>query len=147
MPDSLPLMRRILIGLDGSEVSLKALRVGGGIARVSGATLLLAHVVQPARHAEEPADLTPLDRLRQEHRFGEQVLRDALAATPGLQEIPCMLLVLRGEPSSALVQAAIEHSADLVVVGTRGLGGVRGLLGSVSRRVVSRSAGPVLVVR
>ena len=53
-----------------------------------------------------------------------------------------------GNPADVISQVAEEEEMDLVVVGSRGMGGLTGLLlGSVSDRVVTRCAKPVLVVR
>ena len=53
-----------------------------------------------------------------------------------------------GRPEAGIVQVAEEIGADLIVLGSRGLGGVRrALMGSVSDSVVRHAHGPVVVVR
>ena len=57
-------------------------------------------------------------------------------------------MVVRGRPASAIVDVAREIRADLVIVGSRGVGGIESLLlGSVSGEVVDHSPAPVLVAR
>jgi len=82
-----------------------------------------------------------------EHRsHAEEVLREARAAL-GQAGAGAEVLVLYGPPAEALVEAAEERDADLVVVGSRGRGAVaRVLLGSTTDRVVHVSTRPVLVV-
>ena len=74
--------------------------------------------------------------------------KDAIAEadTTGLARPPEPYLV-EGAPAAALLRAAEELDADLIVMGTRGHGGFVGLLlGSVSRQVVSHATCPVVVV-
>jgi nucleotide-binding universal stress UspA family protein len=53
-----------------------------------------------------------------------------------------------GDPAGEIIKAAKEHSADIVVMGSRGIGQIGGLiLGSVSERVLHAAHGPVLIVR
>jgi nucleotide-binding universal stress UspA family protein len=67
------------------------------------------------------------------------------AAAAGFDATP---LVVRGRPRDAIVEAAREHGARAVVVGSRGQGGVESVLyGSVSMGVLHESPVPVLVVR
>ncbi len=62
---------------------------------------------------------------------------------PGLE-----LEVLEGPPAEAILRVAETHGVDLIVMGTRGLGGLAGtLLGSQSQKVVMRVKRPVLPVR
>ena len=54
----------------------------------------------------------------------------------------------QGDPAGEIINAAEEHNADLIIMGSRGLGQVGGLiLGSVSERVLHGAYGPVLIVR
>jgi nucleotide-binding universal stress UspA family protein len=77
----------------------------------------------------------------------KQALHDALVAAtlPSEDVVQVTPVVVMGEPASALCDLA--RSADLLVVGTRGRGGFKGLLlGSVSQRCAERSPCPVVVV-
>jgi nucleotide-binding universal stress UspA family protein len=57
-------------------------------------------------------------------------------------------MLVKGRPAEAILDAARTEGADLIVVGSRGLGGVKGLfLGSVSNAVVQNSKVPVMVVK
>ena len=57
-------------------------------------------------------------------------------------------MLVRGHPARAILDAAKAKGTDLIVVGSRGLGGVKGLLlGSVSNAVVQNSKVPVMVVK
>jgi nucleotide-binding universal stress UspA family protein len=90
-------------------------------------------------------------------RFGariDQVRRDRELAAAGLVArgrragVPVRFLVWEGQPGEAIVEAAGAEGADIIVVGTRGRGGLgRMLLGSVSEYVVRHAPVPVLVVR
>jgi nucleotide-binding universal stress UspA family protein len=56
--------------------------------------------------------------------------------------------LLEGRPSSTIVDEAENNDVDLIVIGSRGLGGITGwILGSTSRRIVESCTKPVLVVK
>jgi nucleotide-binding universal stress UspA family protein len=108
---------RVVAGLDGSPASRRALATAAALRRRSGGTLT---VVTAGREQEA-----------------------ALAALEGLAE-PHEHLAAPGRPVDALIAAAL--TADLTVLGSRGLHGARAL-GSVSERVAFRAESSVLVVR
>ncbi len=119
----------VVVGIDGSEGSLVALRVAADEARRRGATLEVVG--------------TPVDAQLEELRRG---LADTLAdegladGNPEVRE-----RVVNGHAAEVLVEAS--GSAALVVVGTRGHGGLAGkMLGSVSQQVVAHARCPVMVV-
>jgi nucleotide-binding universal stress UspA family protein len=88
------------------------------------------------------ADVTRWSEM--EHRAAEAALAKTVAAvqTPGVE---LEARVAEGNPADVLIDAS--RDADLVVVGSRGRGGVVGLLlGSVSQRCVERAHCPVVVV-
>ncbi len=75
----------------------------------------------------------------------EKVLAEAMALTGVPREDA---LLLQGRPAEAILQAALGEKADLIVMGTRGLGAVGSLiLGSQSQKVVAEAPCPVLLVR
>ena len=56
--------------------------------------------------------------------------------------------LLEGRPSSTIVDEAENNDMDLIVIGSRGLGGITGwILGSTSRRVVESCTKPVLIIK
>jgi nucleotide-binding universal stress UspA family protein len=108
---------RVTVGLDGSDAALHALGVAARLCE-HPASALTAVVAT----GDEAADVDDLRRRAAPHR----------------------LVVDRGRPVDALIDEASR--CDLLVVGARGIGGVRAL-GSVSERVAHRAASSVLVVR
>ena len=140
--------RRILVAVDGSEASTRAVETALAVAEASGGavTCVLAWnleihegVVVTERSSERWAAV--------EQRYsslGHRAVDPAAARHPG---VSVDILVRHGSAARAVVEVAAELDADLVVVGRRGSGGFRGLLlGSVSRRVVEHAGRVVLVV-
>ena len=138
----------VVVGVDGSEESVAALRWAADYAKATGATVqaLIAwhypdvagaapvgHAPPPVRHESEEHIRATLDQAVR------QVYPDPAAA--GVQT-----RVAYGHPSLALVEASKE--ASLLVVGSRGQGAFSGmLLGSVSMHCVTGAFCPVTVVR
>lgn len=134
--------RNVVVGVDGSPASLAAAHWAAQEALRRGTGLGVVHAWRPHPH---PAPYVPLGST--ERDWAEQTLRAAVhsvrAAHPGLR-IDDRLVY--DAPAAALVAAAAE--AELLVLGSLGLGFVDGFVtGSVSQRVVARSARPVVLVR
>jgi nucleotide-binding universal stress UspA family protein len=137
-------MSGVVVGTDGSAGARKALAWAVEEARLRGAPLtLLAVVAVPVTLARasaplvgepEPADLRAAE--------GEARAELAEADTGGMD---ARVRVVAGVPAEELVNAGRE--ADLLVVGSRGVGGFsRLLLGSVSTQVVQHARCPVAVI-
>ncbi|GAB3490518.1 universal stress protein [Nocardiopsis coralliicola] len=127
---------RVVVGLDGSATSVAALRFALAEAVRLQAELTAVHVLRPEVAA--PDDESDL----------EQRMAEAVAAhrSPADDGAAVHRALARGEPAAALLARA--SGAALLVVGSRGRGGIRGLLpGSVSRAVLHRAELPVAVVR
>lgn len=135
----------VLVGVDGSEHARRALAVGQGLAADLGGTLVLVHAADyhvPFASREPSSDVR--EQLR---RHGERLLHDAAGTVVAPLETVKSDLRL-GPPRPALLQAAAEHLPAILVVGSRGLHGFKGLLtGSVARDLVDHAPCPVLVVR
>ena len=118
-----------MVGVDGSPGSLAALRFAAAEAGLRGARLRVVHAwtVPLAVALPEPA-----------------VLGQPIIPEPEFEEVRAALLA-EGTAAHALVQAA--EGADLLVVGSRGRGGFKGLLlGSVSQQCAHHAPCPVAIV-
>ncbi len=138
-------MKRILVGVDGSEPAARAARLAAEIAVRFGARLTLAYVVQRLLLPPDAYGLS-VEQVEQEHAAFAQKLLAAARAKLDEPGLVVDALVLNGSPAESLADAAGQLDADLVVVGSRGRGAVaRSLLGSVTDRLVHVCPKPVLV--
>lgn len=136
---------RIIVGVDRSEGAAAALRWAARLALDAGAELVVAEAWQypPLPLLADAESYAPADEV--DGRV-TAALGDWVRSTCDV-DVAVDLTALRGEGARALSAAAAGSSADLLVVGTRGLGGVdRRLLGSVSRRLSETAPCPVVVV-
>ena len=137
---------RLVVGIDGSTAARQALRWAIAEARFRGAVLDVVHAWHPPYLGGHPYAVPAPDPDLYEGA-ARQVLHDAVAAedTRGLAQPVEEILTLAGSAASALVEAS--KGADLVVVGSRGLGGFGELLlGSVSHQVAHHASCPVVIV-
>jgi nucleotide-binding universal stress UspA family protein len=138
-------MKRILIATDGSAGSGLALEQGLSLAADSGAAVTVAYVKQPpSALLGEPYYQ---DRITEEADHARGVMTDAkLHATR--YDVQVDYEVVEGDPVDAILAFARSRDADLIVVGSRGLGAMKGLvLGSVSNAILHQSDRPVLVAK
>src|SRR5262245_23184937 len=136
---------RVLVPLGDSRLALAALGPAARLARDLGADLVLMTAAAPAHVPGIEADLAL--------RLGET---DAVAwlsetaARPVLEGLPVTTLVVGGladSPAEAILAAAQDAGADVVVMATHGRSGARrAILGSVADAVVARSPVPVLLI-
>jgi len=132
VPRNAPLsFRRLLAASDGSPYSQAAWREALNYAKAWSSELLAVSV------AGEKRELPMVEEILTKMRLdGEK------------EGIPLTLLSLRGAPDEAIVQAALTHGADLLILGSHGRTGIRRLLmGSVTERVIGHASCPVLVVK
>ena len=140
-------LKRLVVGSSLEEGSDEVVRTALALARAAGAEVDLVHALGPLPHflGEEPVD--PAE-LREEAlaRHREALRRHAEEA--GAPAVPVRYEVLEGPPARALVQAARDGNADLIVVGAKVPGkAFRERLGSTADRVVRTAPCPILVVR
>ena len=136
---------RIVVGIDGSDVARRALAWALDEARARKARIEVIHAWQPL--ALTGAPFAPLGgEIEALTGAAECVMDEAMARadTSGLAVPPERTIVCSG-PAAAVLEAA--KGADLVVVGSRGIGGFTGLLlGSASCQVAHHATCPVVVV-
>lgn len=136
---------RVVVGVDGSEVAQRALEWAAEEARVRGARLEVVHTWQIPYAGGYPYALgaPDLDQLEQAARAGLDRILDRFDES-GLAQ-PAERIVTSGDPAAVLLD--VGQGADLVVLGSRGVGGFKGLLlGSTAHHVVHHATCPVVVV-
>ena len=137
---SYPRIQHLLVPLDFSGKSRQALRYAVPLAQKFSAKVHLVHVLPPGRKA----DRMDLPR-RQEMAWRRLVAMAARLLPPRLQTGN---LVLTGEPARQILAAAAKLDADLIVLTTKGQGGLkRMLLGSTAEYVMRNASCPVVSIR
>ncbi len=133
----------IVVGVDGSETSRRALRWAVDEARLRNAAVRAVHAWQyPVESAWAGAPVDLYDRLEQaaEEKLESIVMEEAEEDTDAIERV-----LVSGSPAASLVEASA--GAELLVVGSRGLGGFKGLLlGSVGQQCVHHAGCPVVVI-
>lgn len=141
---------KILVAVDGSDHSKNAVRFACDIAQKYHAALHLVHAPQievgTLTLGSGMIDVMPTrERLAAQ---GKSVLDTATAWAQASGHKPEVVEVLIGDTTQSILQYVGENGIDLIVSGSRGLGGLRGLLqGSVSQKLTSHATCPVLTVR
>lgn len=136
----------IIVGVDGSRPGLEAAGWAATEAALRQVPLTVAHVV-PAWVCEEGTSVRYAEVARWMRENAQSVLTSAKdRALRERPQVQVETVLLPGDPRAALVKASAE--AELLVVGSRGLGGVRGLLvGSVAYGVVAHAETNVVLIR
>jgi nucleotide-binding universal stress UspA family protein len=136
--------RTVTVGIDGSPESLAAAAWAAREARLRGLPLRLVNVWEPV---PEPMGRAPLLGADAEHEWRERVLREAADGIRARHpDVEVVVEQVSGRAAAALSEAAGD--AELLVLGSRGLGGVGGFLtGSVGQSVVAHAEVPVVLVR
>jgi nucleotide-binding universal stress UspA family protein len=140
---------RILVAIDGSDVSMKAADYAIALAKNNNAEILAVNVVDLSSIFK----ILPRDTREQLIKIGRQEgdrMLDSVIdkAAQNRTKIKTEIIESSISAADAIIKYAREKRIDLVVVGTRGRSGVsKTLLGSVASKVVTYSPCPVLVVR
>ena len=154
------MFKKILVALDGSEPAEKALDYALDLAEKYSSELVLLSVLHVDPRAYAPLVPTPegelpissvametyINNLKSSY---ENVLSVALdKAKKNKPNLIVSTRLIEGRPANVIIEASKEENVDLIVIGSRGLGGIREfLLGSVSDRVADEAQCPVLIVK
>jgi nucleotide-binding universal stress UspA family protein len=138
-------LKKILIPVDDSDHSLKAVDYGTGFARLVNSEILLLHCHRPFPVAlGEPYFQMALNKIMEKSNKILEPYRRLLEDT----DVYFSDRILEGPPGQAILKVAEIEETDLIIMGSRGRTDLGGLvLGSVTHRVLHSSACPVLVVR
>jgi len=137
-------LRKILVPVDFSECSRKALHYATALAKQCQAEILLLHVLEMPPIPVQAFETAFLEAPAEESVEKELSEWQAQVGSTA----PVKTLVCSGSASPEIVRTADENNMDLIVIGSHGRTGLaRLLLGSTAERVVRHAPCPVLVVR
>jgi nucleotide-binding universal stress UspA family protein len=138
-------LKTIVVALDGSELSERVIQALWELQLQPATKIILSHVVPPPEsNLETVADRPHSDSEALPYRHIEKQLQSYQINLPGESELE----IVSGDPSEEIVRLANIYQADLIVIGSRGLTGVKRILqGSVSSQVVEDAPCSVLVVK
>ncbi|MFZ5900285.1 universal stress protein [Desulforudis sp. 1088] len=159
------MINRVLAGVDGSPNSLRAVRTAADVLdRELQGTLTLVYVAKAPTALEwfqgagglvqggiEEVEKREREAVEAVTREGQKMLEEARSTCLDiLKDRPVRIetLVLFGDPAQLITEYAEEKKYDMIVLGSRGAGPLRGvLLGSVSYKVLNSAHCPVLIVK
>ena len=140
-------MKKILVAVDGSEKSKKALGKAREIGELSNSDITVITVINTfgSPYITDPEIKVKLSKENVE--YGENILKDATQVLEGYSRAVHTML-RDGDIGGEIMEEAEEGDYDLVVMGSRGLGAFsRTFLGSVSNRVVNHINKSILIVK
>lgn len=138
------MFKRIIVAIDGSDHSAKALTYAAELAKSYGSSIYLVHAFP---HTSDLIGYDEYEKLvARREAVGQDILQAARQSLAGTLDIHEELL--EGPPAEAILAVAEARQADLIIMGTRGRNSLQGLLfGSVSHRVAHYANCPVMLVR
>jgi nucleotide-binding universal stress UspA family protein len=144
------LFNRILIAIDGSDHSQKALQYSIEFAKKWNAELLLVSVVPsfPPHLTAGPGFNIDQYILELEKSY-EKILKEAEEYVKKIKPVINVSTKLgNGSPADVIIDTAEKENVDLIIMGSRGYGGITGwILGSTSRYVVEACTKPILIIK
>jgi nucleotide-binding universal stress UspA family protein len=140
------MFERVLLAVDGSDHALHAARTAADLARAMNSNefrIVVAYDFIPP-YLGEPNLQYAIDARIDD---AKAIMKKAIEA---VGQIPCEISteMIEGSAAEAVLDVATTRGSDVIVIGSRGLGTLAGLLlGSTSQKVVAHAPCPVLIVR
>lgn len=149
------MIKKMLVAIDGSEHAERALDLALEMAKTYAAEVQIVSVVSPVKSVIPR--FTPAAPPSQFYNFFIKYIEDRLktvlseALKKAREENPTVKILtklLNGNPAQEIVQTAKDENVDIIIIGSRGLGGIDELLlGSVSNKIADTATCPVLIVK
>ena len=143
------MIKKILVPIDFSDYSKKALQYTVKLAKTFNAELFLVYVIEPMVY---PADLSmgqmviPQSEVNLSEKANTEL--EELATNEIGDSLKYNIFIKTGKPFMEIIETATEVDADLIIIATHGHTGVEHLLfGSTSEKVVRKAPCPVLTLR
>jgi len=146
------MFKKILVPVDGSELAEQAMEPALALAANACGQIFLLRIpilstALTAVHAEFGAAL-PIEASLKEVRDDAQAYLDGLIERYQRPNVTLTLLVAEGDVAGTIVDTAVAHNVDLIVMSTHGYSGAtRWLLGSIAEKVLRSAPRPVFIVR
>lgn len=139
------MLKTILVALDGSELSERVIQTLRELQLQPATKIILSHVIPPpVSDLEVVADRPHSQSEEVPYLHIEKQMESYQVNLPGESELE----IVTGDPAEEIIRLANIYHADLIVIGSRGLTGVKRILqGSVSSQVVEDAPCSVLVVK
>lgn len=138
-------MNKILVGFDGSPSSKKALEHAKSLSVKLNSSVTVLTVV---RLPDFSSSMDEVSEVMDEAEKRVAPMHKEIAESAQNEGIKLQTLIVHGHPVEKIIDYAQENGFDLIVIGTRGVGGFKKLvIGSVAQKVVSYSKVPVMVVK
>ena len=145
------MFKHVLVPVDGSKLSLKAVKAAAALAKAGKSKLTLFHAAPDyggVYYAESPLLAARITEPQFRAQIDEHA-RKLLEAAARAAGMPAELRhVISDYPHDAIVRAAVKYKCDLIVMASHGRRGIQGfLLGSETQKVLTHGKTPVLVIR
>lgn len=135
---------KILVCCDGSKYSVKAVKLSCDLAKKYNSEIVLIHVIDRTKKSDILAGTEYTKILR---KYAQETMEKAQKIAK-MQGITPSIITKEGNVADEIIQHSKTSKADLIVVGSKGLGAVlRFLLGSVSSKIADHSLCSVLIVK
>ena len=152
------MINRILVATDASEASNRALEMAAQFAVLHNAQILIIHVIRDMQIPFEIDEIPELEfhqiesfnDAREEimRKIAESILRTAREKAEKVGARKVETAIGTGDPATSILGFAERSKADMIAMGTRGLGKLKSkVLGSVSRKVADNAETSCLIVR
>ena len=148
------MFKKILVAVDGSELSYKSVDYALDLAQKYSAQLKIVTVIDAPSDTlvAQASAFAPQSMKEHEEKLEkdhEQILAKAIQKAQNLTpKVSVSKEVLEGHPAQKIIETTKQESFDLIVMGSRGLGGIKEfILGSVSDKVADEAPCPVLIIK
>jgi nucleotide-binding universal stress UspA family protein len=148
---------KILVAYDGSKISKNALYQGASLANITESEITILSVIpiinipvleeQIEEKSISSKETTNFQQQTKQY-YSKSLKNTGNEIQKKYPELKVNSILIDGKPSKTILEIAEKGDYDLIIIGSRGLGGITGwILGSTSRRVVESCKIPILVVK
>ena len=141
---------KILVPVDGSEISYRALDAGLFFLEKLGSSITVIHVMEdiPITHIESQKLLNDMLEISAACKQQGQDILSKCSETAKNKELMVNTILLKGNPASIILDFCKNGKYDVIIMGNRGMGKIREIiLGSVSSKILHHSSCPVLLIK